>query len=644
MSSTPTRPSTKRFSLASSAGQPRPSVHFDDQTIISRPEIIDASLKRRLSVMASHPHKSSSPETHRHHHRQQSTPTNLASYPKTYNDPIQMTPPPKNKHNSPHRRSHSIPLPLTTTSIPDIYPTNPISPRKRRFSTTLHDPAHDSNTSTPSPRKRRFSGVSPSSEDKLQHVIIDPSSSSSSSFPRTRRLSILPPSINKPPPQVSAQINQRIRSTFHSYPNFDFVQHVQHRSYVVRTQHFEETESVTMLDIGVDTLLQRMFENLPRQPDTNKNIDIRSSPGKGLGMFSRKEIANGEAFLFEYPTVIAPYVVGLSVGLSQLYADIFSRLSGPVSTQVMDLSSTSSLISGEIKKEVHEAIMRINALAIELPVPDGEFPELQAHRAIFLQTSRCNHRCVSKLFLFPPIFSLSHQIFFFSCGPNARWEWDLKRFSLVLTAVRPIQEGEEITIPYVALNTHSKERQEILSNFYGFQCLCSFCIPPSPPHDDDDDDMTALSPTWIKGNSESTSSLPSFEKWCLDPTLPDDILINSHLHAIHYLQQQQQGLHIPDTAAHDTLIRHLDTIAMCYGALEDAVNFRIWMERVCEERLRKRWEHELVFKKWLSNPTTFPVWGWRRVFCGKVGERDGESESDGDGDDGLSACVRMGMF
>ena len=196
---------------------------------------------------------------------------------------------------------------------------------------------------------------------------------------------------------------------------------------------------------------------------------------------------------------------------------------------------------------------------------------------------------------------------------------------------------------------HSKERQEILSNFYGFQCLCSFCIPPpSPPHDDDDDDMTALSPTWIKANLESTSSssLPSFEKWCLDPTLPDDILIHSHLHAIHSMQQQQQlqqqGL-LPildtTTTAHDTLIRHLDTIAMCYGALEDAVNFRIWMERVCEERLRKRREHQLVFKKWLSNPTTFPVWGWRRVFCGKVGEREGH-----DDESGLSACVKMGMF
>ena len=96
-------------------------------------------------------------------------------------------------------------------------------------------------------------------------------------------------------------------------------------------------------------------------------------------------------------------MIGLSIGLSALYADIFGKLSGPVFGELMDLSS-SYLISGETQ-DVHETIMRINALAIELPVPSGEFSELNTHRAIFLKTSRCNHRCVLKhsdLFLLFP--------------------------------------------------------------------------------------------------------------------------------------------------------------------------------------------------------------------------------------------------
>ena len=88
-------------------------------------------------------------------------------------------------------------------------------------------------------------------------------------------------------------------------------------------------------------------------------------------MFSQRSISNGEAFLVEYPTVITPYVIGLSIDLSALYADIFGKLSEPVFGELMDLSSSYS-ISGETQ-DVHETIMQINALAIELPVPSGEF-------------------------------------------------------------------------------------------------------------------------------------------------------------------------------------------------------------------------------------------------------------------------------
>ena len=272
-----------------------------------------------------------------------------------------------------HRRQSIVLSPTRrsfTVSTTGVHQMDALSPRKRRISTTspLHDPVYDST----SHHKRR---PSISSEQ-------DPPAS----FIRTRILFTIPPSINLPPPQVCTEINQRVKSTFY-YPDFDFIQHIQHRSYVVRTQYFKESECVFMLDTGVDNLLQRKFEKLPPQPDTNFNIDIKSSPGKGLGMFSRKQISNGVAFLVEYPTVITPYVIGLSVGLSTLYADIFKRLSGPTYGELMNLS----YFPGKTK-DVCEDIMRINALAIELPVPGGQYSELNTHRAIFLQTSRCNHR------------------------------------------------------------------------------------------------------------------------------------------------------------------------------------------------------------------------------------------------------------
>jgi hypothetical protein len=250
------------------------------------------------------------------------------------------------------------------------------------------------------------------------------------------------------------------------------------------------------------------------------------------------------------------------------------------------------------------------------------------------------------------VFSLSYFLilnthhFFRSCEPNAKWEWDLKSFSLVLTAVRPIKEGEEITIPYIATNMTSKERQDILSNFYRFKCLCSLCVV----YDDDiqSDTTIARVSTWTETISETTLSsssshlLPSFEKWCLDPTFPDDILINAHMRALQLFNEQDSddNHHLTPDMDMD-IIKHLDAIAMCYGALEEVDNFRKWIERVGEVRSRIKPKQKLVFSRWLSNPTTFPVWGWRSAFCGEEGDDAGSEQGS---DSGLSTCVSMGMF
>jgi hypothetical protein len=58
-------------------------------------------------------------------------------------------------------------------------------------------------------------------------------------------------------------------------------------------------------------------------------------------MFSKKEISR---FFFEYPTIVTPFVIGSSIGLSQLYQDILGELSVPVLKQLLVLS-----YSGETK-------------------------------------------------------------------------------------------------------------------------------------------------------------------------------------------------------------------------------------------------------------------------------------------------------
>jgi hypothetical protein len=150
-----------------------------------------------------------------------------------------------------------------------------------------------------------------------------------------------------------------------------------------------------MLDIGVDGLLPSVF---PPPPEcTDSNFTIHPSPGKGLGMFSRRLIRSGEIVLVERPVILTPYVIGLAVPLAQLYSDMFEKLSPDVSKQLMELSSFPSdkLKRGKVEfrtTDVCESVMRMNALAVQLQVPKGEYAELSTHRGVFLQTSRCNHR------------------------------------------------------------------------------------------------------------------------------------------------------------------------------------------------------------------------------------------------------------
>ena len=66
-------------------------------------------------------------------------------------------------------------------------------------------------------------------------------------------------------------------------------------------------------------------------------------------------------------------------------------------------------------------------------------------------------------------------LLFCSCSPNARFDWNLASFTLVLRAHTPIREGEEITIAYVDPARTRDQRQEELRRRYRFECKCKAC-------------------------------------------------------------------------------------------------------------------------------------------------------------------------
>lgn len=462
-----------------------------------------------------------------------------------------------------------------------------------------------------------------------------------------------------PPTPICAGVNSQIRQNpaLH-YPEFDFASYVRHRTYTLSTIDFGKTATACFVDKGVHDIIEELlFEMSLPTPPTVPSYEIRDAREKGLGIFATTPIPRNGTILTEHPTIIAPYLLGLSVPLAEMYTELFESLpkrSFALATSLLTkhqddlrMKSPSEKPSSLPPPSFYEDIMQTNSIAVDLFVPsDAPYHEITTHRALFLLLSRCNH----------------------SCNPNAVWSWDAVTLTLTLTALRRISPGEEVTISYIPLSRDHTVRQEALMDTFGFNCSCEECtLPPyelrgrnvvmvggsetlgnemSAGDDSDDSDCD-------ENTTTTRGALPTFEEWCADPRLPDDILIKAHKSALYHLEQQDlEGLqsthlgipHLPKIPLGDlddehemrkhwqtqamcaslgsgstrtiaqAVDHHVEAIAMCYGALEDVTNFRSWISIAKEARVSKgaRSEEKIVFNKWLSNPACFPMWGWRK--------------------------------
>jgi len=181
-------------------------------------------------------------------------------------------------------------------------------------------------------------------------------------------------------------------------PSCYFPPHLFH-NYVVRLLSSELTpsfssnthpDSVVLLDAGVNQTLPPVFRS--PLPFRDRNILIEKAHNKGLGMFAQRKLRTGELILAEHPILVMPYVVAPGTSVSGIYQQMFDLLSKHLRRELLDLA-VSAFRSGEYvdEKNVYESIVRINTLAISLPVPHVGLAD---HRAIFLKLGRCNHRFV----------------------------------------------------------------------------------------------------------------------------------------------------------------------------------------------------------------------------------------------------------
>ncbi|KAJ6532887.1 hypothetical protein DFH09DRAFT_932988 [Mycena vulgaris] len=357
-------------------------------------------------------------------------------------------------------------------------------------------------------------------------------------------------------------------------PYFDLAGHVGSRAYCMHNIAYadESAETASLLDVGVKDLLPAPIPEPPVPSPKGATFVIRTSEGKnGLGMFAAQNIPASGLVVVERPILVAPYIIGLQGHPeSELYGALLRRLSPDTVARFMALANCKPVD----ECDAVEGIMRTNAIGITLDVPDVPHPELSTHRAIFPITSRCNH----------------------SCSPNAKWHWDARSFSLTLQALRPIDTGQEITVAYITPTCARAERRAKLKMMYGFTCRCPSCTRPASKTTQSDAARAELRTFW--------GDIPSFEAWCLDVCMADQALINAHKRAVALIEAE--GLEMLDYG------KHLDAIAMGYGALRDVEQFRAWTWRARDARPAGRDDASRVLQTWIREPETFPVWGWRK--------------------------------
>ncbi|KAJ7202596.1 hypothetical protein GGX14DRAFT_370187 [Mycena pura] len=387
-----------------------------------------------------------------------------------------------------------------------------------------------------------------------------------------------------PPLHLCAQLNADIRANpALDAPYFDLAGHAESRAYCVSGVLYADatTETAALLDVGVQRLLPTPVP-VPRATTCSKGATFSIRPAgsaredrhRGLGVFAAQAIPAGGIILVERPVLVAPYIIGPGTQPpteSELFAILLRRLSLETAARVVALANCRP--AAECDDLV--GIVRTNAIAITLAVPAGPHPELAAHRGVFLNASRCNH----------------------SCAPNARHDWDPTSLSLALTAVRPIPAGDEITVSYIPLEQPLSARRALLQATYNFACACTACVRPAAAAASD------AARAELRSFWERT---PAFETWVADRRLRDTLLADAHARAVALIEAEGlEGL--------TEYARHLDALAMAYGALGDVGRFRAWAWRARDARPVGDADAARVLQGWITHPETFPVWRWRQM-------------------------------
>jgi hypothetical protein len=172
---------------------------------------------------------------------------------------------------------------------------------------------------------------------------------------------------------------------------------------------------------------------------------VRTSLGKGLGVFALHDLETGSIVMRETPAIMIQrpdFVKGTGYpisAVSRLVRSEFALLSLAEQEEIMTLTYHAAGAEKESSDRLG-LIFRSNA-----------------------------YKTGEDIGLFPKIARINH-----SCRPNTSYYWNAKLNKRVVYANRKINKGEELFDSYIPLLLTREERQKYLDP-YGFKCNCEAC-------------------------------------------------------------------------------------------------------------------------------------------------------------------------
>ncbi|EMD35001.1 hypothetical protein CERSUDRAFT_54156, partial [Gelatoporia subvermispora B] len=175
-------------------------------------------------------------------------------------------------------------------------------------------------------------------------------------------------------------------------------------------------------------------------------------PGRGKGIVATRDIQQGELVLREKPLFVVSSSVTGSPGA--LLLDMLSPLTEEQRASFYNLSYVYLPQGPQPGTRAYDE-------ALALAIFQTNAVSAGQHVGIFPQMARLNHGCSSAF--------------------NSVYTWRDREGMIVVHALKPVKEGEELLTTYTDTKRPRDARRQFLEAHYGFRCGCSVCsLPPEP--------------------------------------------------------------------------------------------------------------------------------------------------------------------